>query len=88
MIFQEWEKHINAITGGRPYITIENDVDMFGPPIGFEFVNEYVPGDGVVIPKDPPVGCACSKESNCYDNRNKCCAMQFGYKFAYTKYRK
>lgn len=63
-------------------------MDMSGPPIGFKFVNDYIAGEGVEIPKDPPVGCSCSKGSNCYDERSKCCAMQSGYKFAYTKYRK
>ncbi|ODM96262.1 Histone-lysine N-methyltransferase SUV39H2 [Orchesella cincta] len=47
-------------------------------------------GDGVDIPKDPPVGCNCGKgPTSCYDERaTKCCAVQFEYKFAYTKYRK
>ncbi|CAL8109343.1 unnamed protein product [Orchesella dallaii] len=86
---QKWENHINSITGGHPKITIENDVDVTGPPIGFKFVNDYIAGEGVEIPKDPPVGCNCGKDAtSCYDERSKCCAMQFGYKYAYTKYRK
>ncbi|ODM88636.1 Histone-lysine N-methyltransferase SUV39H2 [Orchesella cincta] len=56
---EKWEKHINAVTGGRPKITIENEVDTSGPPIGFEFRNECVAGDGVSIPTDPPLGCHC-----------------------------
>ncbi|ODM88637.1 Histone-lysine N-methyltransferase SUV39H2, partial [Orchesella cincta] len=55
---EKWEKHINAVTGGRPKITIVNEVDTSGPPIGFEFRNEYVAGDGVSIPTDP-LGCDC-----------------------------
>ncbi|ODM98559.1 Histone-lysine N-methyltransferase SUV39H2 [Orchesella cincta] len=59
--FQEWESHINGITGGHPKITMENYVDLTGPPTAFEFVNDYVAGDGVDIPEDPPVGCNCGK---------------------------
>ncbi|ODN04495.1 Histone-lysine N-methyltransferase SUV39H2 [Orchesella cincta] len=87
---QEWESHINGITGGHPKITMENYVDLTGPPTAFEFVNDYVAGDGVDIPEDPPVGCNCGKGpiSCYYGSSTTCCAKQSGYKFAYTIYRK
>ncbi|ODM88213.1 Histone-lysine N-methyltransferase SUV39H2 [Orchesella cincta] len=86
---EKWEKHINSVTGGRPKITIVNEVDTSGPPIGFEFRNEYVAGDGVSIPTDPPLGCDCGNDpTSCYDGRSKCCAVKSGCKFAYTKSKK
>lgn len=63
---------------------------MSGPPINFQFINEYVAGEGVEIPTNPPMGCSCGEENgkNCYEGRDRCCAMQFGYKFAYTRFKK
>jgi histone-lysine N-methyltransferase SUV39H len=83
---KNWQVRVNAITKERPFIVVENDVDFTGPPEGFEFVNDYVPSAGILIPCDPPVGCTCNDA--CYENRGTCCAKQFGAQFAYTKFRK
>lgn len=80
---------MNRATGGFPQITVENEVEITPLPRDFNFVNSYVPGEGVEIPNAPPVGCQCgTRETSCYDARSQCCAFQFGQKFAYTKYRK
>ena len=77
---------MNDLSQGNPIIKVENDFDLEGPPDGFIYINDYVPGPGINIPDDPPVGCNC--QSSCYDNRNECCASQFGANFAYTPHRK
>ncbi|ODM99256.1 Histone-lysine N-methyltransferase SUV39H2 [Orchesella cincta] len=86
---KKWENHINMITGGRPKITIENEVDTSGPPIEFEFVNENVFANDVSIPTDSPLGCDCETDrTSCFGRKSKCCAMKSGYQFAYTKCRR
>ena len=80
--FQKWEAEINSVSNGKPKITIENNVDWEGPPENFVYISDYVTSGGISIPDDPPVGCSCT---NCYDNKNGCCAAAFGVKFAYNQ---
>jgi hypothetical protein len=37
-----------------PIISVENTVDLADIPANFTYVNDYVCGDGVIIPDDPP----------------------------------
>lgn len=78
-LLQEWEDEINASTLGATTITVENNVDLEGPPENFYYVNEYIPGSGVSIPEDPLVGCSCSQctEDSCT------CLKESGGNFAY-----
>lgn len=73
---------INLTTNGAPSIKVENQVDLAGPPPGFKYINEYIPGVGIDIPDDPPLGCSCEE---CFENRKDCCAPQFNSTFAYTQ---
>lgn len=80
MKLKEWEEHLNEVDKYKKLI-IENDVDLAGPPENFTYINQSIPGNSVIIPDDPPIGCECVA-CNC---RSKyCCGMQAGL-FAYTK---
>lgn len=69
-----WEVEINAVV--RDYtIQVENNIDLEGPPDSFAYTNKYIPGDGVIIPNDPPIGCACKK--NCLSS-DECCNQLAG----------
>lgn len=82
---KEWEKHLNAVSTDPAPITVENDVDLEGPPENFEYINDYKAGSGIVIPNDPVIGCECT---DCYSEKSQCCAVQFGVEFAYYKYKR
>ncbi|KAI5646014.1 SET domain-containing protein [Phthorimaea operculella] len=79
MALKDWEEHINQVDKCKK-LAVENDVDLAGPPVNFTYINESVPGVGVTIPTDPPIGCECSA---CNCRSKSCCGMQAGL-FAYT----
>lgn len=71
----DWENEMNSITKGKPSIKVENLVDLERAPAEFLYIDDYLPGSGVIIPEEPPIGCECA---NC-DSKTKCCyAMQDG----------
>ena len=37
---KEWEDEINEATVGQPRVTIENNVDLDEPPVGFTYVTQ------------------------------------------------
>jgi len=80
---KEWEKQINSISE-EAYISIENSVDLEGPPLNFTYINDYKPDKDIVIPDDPLVGCDCAPD--CYKNRDNCCAHQSGGQYAYSPF--
>lgn len=49
----KWQNDMAAVCGFS--ISVLNNVDFEGPPKRFYYVDECVPGKGVVIPNDPPV---------------------------------
>lgn len=71
---KEWETEMNIITKGKPIIQVENVVDLESAPQDFYYIEDYLPGNGVIIPDDPPIGCeckTCNSKTNCcfaYDN--------------------
>lgn len=77
----EWESEINSITKGKPTILVENLADLESAPQDFLYIEEYLPGNGVIIPDEPPIGCDCE---NC-DSRSKCCFAQYEGVFPYTQ---
>ncbi|XP_046427748.1 histone-lysine N-methyltransferase SUV39H2-like isoform X1 [Neodiprion fabricii] len=79
-LLKEWENEIRTITKDRPVIKVENDVDFEGPPQDFLYVDAYLPGKGVTIPEDPPIGCECLV----CEPKSICCGKQSGGSFAYT----
>ena len=82
---REWERNINKICSDPVPLQVENTVDLAKPPTNFIYINDYLPGKGISIPKDPLAGCECS---DCYLNQKSCCAHQMNSYFAYTKYAK
>lgn len=76
---KKWEDHLNQIDKSKK-IVVENLVDLAGPPENFTYIHQSIPGQGVVIPDDPPIGCKCD---NCNCRSNCCCGLQ-GETYAYT----
>lgn len=77
---RDWEQEINSITQGKPKIKIENSVDLESAPQDFFYIEDYLPGLGVIIPEEPPIGCDCT---DC-NSRAKCCYAQCEGSFPYT----
>lgn len=82
---QAFEQHINA-TDKSSNLTVENLVDFDGPPARFEYINDVFAGEGVTIPDDPRIGCACGA-GGC-NFRSQCCAKEANSTFAYNKKRR
>lgn len=82
---KDWENEIYSIVkklvNGAPPIKVINDVDLEGPPENFIYVNDYLPGEGVIIPEDPPFGCSC--EPTCSSLKKRCCPTTTGGVYAY-----
>ncbi|XP_072754974.1 suppressor of variegation 3-9 isoform X1 [Anoplolepis gracilipes] len=73
---QDWENEMNSITKNKPTIRVENLVDLESAPQDFYYIDNYLPGAGVIIPDDPPIGCECdSCESG---KKSGCCFAQNG----------
>nr|XP_050845732.1 histone-lysine N-methyltransferase SUV39H2-like isoform X2 [Vespula vulgaris] len=79
-LLKDWENEMNSISKGKPSIFVENLMDLEGPPEDFFYIEDYLPGEEVVIPEDPPIGCDCV---NCSSN-TKCCSVQSDSIFPYT----
>lgn len=79
MALKNWEEYLNQVDRCKK-LNIENNVDLVGPPENFTYINESIPGAGVVIPNEPPIGCECDA---CNCRSKSCCGMQAGL-FAYT----
>lgn len=77
---QQWQNDINK-SDKSSQITVENTVDFEKSPSSFEYINDCVAGEDVVIPNDPLVGCDC--EDGCSSHSN-CCGKQLGSKYAYN----
>ena len=67
-----WANEMNSIANGKPLIKVENIVDLEEAPQDFCYIDEYLPGDGVIIPDDPPIGCECK----ICNSKTKCCFAQ------------
>ncbi|KAG8035960.1 hypothetical protein G9C98_003086 [Cotesia typhae] len=76
----DWKREINSITNGKPIIGIENNVDLELAPTDFFYIEDYLPGAGVIIPDEPPIGCECT---SCNANSD-CCFQQNDSLFPYT----
>lgn len=79
MKLRQWEEHINQVDKSKKLV-VENIADLAGPPENFTYINQSIPGVGVVIPDEPPIGCECSA---CNCRSKTCCGMQGGL-YAYT----
>lgn len=77
---QDWENEMNNIAKGKPTIQVENLVDLEGAPQDFYYIDNYLPGAGVIIPDDPPIGCEC----DVCEAKSTCCFVQNGQSLPYT----
>lgn len=76
-----FEMEMNFLSTDDACITVENEVDLEEAPTSFMYLNDYLPGEGVTIPEDPPVGCDC--QPVCSPDAGNCCGKQSGSTFAY-----
>lgn len=77
---QDWENEMNSITKSKPMIRVENLIDLEGAPQDFYYIDNYLPGAGVIIPDDPPIGCEC----RICEAKSNCCFVQNGQSLPYT----
>lgn len=84
MSLNEWEKEMNSISKGKPMIRVENKIDLEKAPSNFFYIDEYLPGSGVVIPDEPPIGCECTDCSSPSDHQLCCFSTHGKYKTNYT----
>lgn len=77
----EWEKYINSVDSSSTLI-VENLVDFESPPTNFTYIKDRIPGEGVLIPDDPPIGCEC--KDGCSFKEKNCCGKMSSSEFAYT----
>lgn len=77
---EAWQNDINE-SDKSSKITVENNVDFEKSPSTFDYINDCVAGEGVVIPDDPLIGCDC--EDGC-SSKSNCCGKQLGSSYAYT----
>lgn len=79
MKLKHWEEHINQVDKSKKLV-VENNADLAGPPENLTYINQSIPGAGVIIPDEPPIGCDCVA---CNCRSKSCCGMQAGL-YAYT----
>ena len=79
---KEWEDTINKVNTDPAPITVENKVDLEGPPPQFVYINACKAMEGIDIPEDPMVGCECT---NCMETKKQCCGPNAGAEFAYLR---
>ncbi|XP_002734659.2 histone-lysine N-methyltransferase SUV39H2-like, partial [Saccoglossus kowalevskii] len=82
-LLRRWENELNNKCSDPASVKVINRVDLEGPPQNFMYINEYIPGPGILIPNDPLIGCECT---NCFENSESCCPTLPGAKFAYNRY--
>lgn len=74
---KQWQDTINAASQGKPYVVVENEVDLELPPPNFTYISRNIPGNGVTIPEDPLIGCDCY--SVCGLSSSTCVCRSNGY---------
>lgn len=82
---KEWENKINALNTDPAPITVENTVDLEGPPSTFFYINNYKPMSGITIPDDPIIGCSCT---DCIRTKKNCCGQNAGMESGYYRNRR
>lgn len=77
-----WECQLNAKRSHRGRITVENEVDLDGPPRDFIYINEYKVGAGITLTQ-VAVGCECQ---DCLAQpAGGCCPGASRHRFAYNE---
>ncbi|XP_075227913.1 histone-lysine N-methyltransferase SUV39H2-like isoform X1 [Lycorma delicatula] len=83
---KDWEDEMNTVSQDNAPLKVENNFDLEGPPQNFMYINDYIPGEKVEIPDDPPFGCSC--QSQCNQTKQNCCGRSSGGLFAYDRYKR
>uniref|UniRef100_A0A286XKW4 Histone-lysine N-methyltransferase n=1 Tax=Cavia porcellus TaxID=10141 RepID=A0A286XKW4_CAVPO len=78
---QRWEQELNAKRSHLGRITVENEVDLDGPPRAFMYINEYRVGEGITL-NQVAVGCEC--QDCLWAPTGGCCPGASLHKFAYN----
>ncbi|XP_073919229.1 histone-lysine N-methyltransferase SUV39H1 isoform X2 [Castor canadensis] len=78
---QRWEQELNAKRSHLGRITVENEVDLDGPPRAFVYINEYRVGEGITL-NQVAVGCEC--QDCLWAPTGGCCPGASLHKFAYN----
>ena len=61
-------------------------MDLEGPPRQMNYINSYMPKQGIVIPDDPPLGCECEGGACGLRTEKTCCPKMFGQLFPYNAF--
>ncbi|KAM5195860.1 histone-lysine N-methyltransferase SUV39H1 isoform 1-T1 [Hipposideros larvatus] len=78
---RRWEQELNAKRNHLGRITVENEVDLDGPPRAFVYINEYRVGEGITL-NQVAVGCEC--QDCLWAPAGGCCPGASLHKFAYN----
>nr|XP_055231698.1 histone-lysine N-methyltransferase SUV39H1 isoform X3 [Gorilla gorilla gorilla] len=78
---RRWEQELNAKRSHLGRITVENEVDLDGPPRAFVYINEYRVGEGITL-NQVAVGCEC--QDCLWAPTGGCCPGASLHKFAYN----
>lgn len=78
---RRWEQELNAKRSHLGRITVENEVDLDGPPRAFVYINEYRVGEGITL-NQVAVGCEC--QDCLWAPAGGCCPGASLHKFAYN----
>ncbi|KAF5399150.1 Histone-lysine N-methyltransferase SUV39H2 [Paragonimus heterotremus] len=57
---QVFQQKLNSVYVNEAPITVDNHVDSECPPVDFQPIPDYLPGQGVFLPTKAPVGCECT----------------------------
>ncbi|TNN05139.1 Histone-lysine N-methyltransferase SUV39H2 [Schistosoma japonicum] len=58
-----FEQKLNAVYVNEAPITVENSVDSECPPVEFQPIPDYLPGEDVFLPTKAPIGCECTLDN-------------------------
>lgn len=84
-VITDWEEYINKASEERCPLFVENYVDLETPPTPNDFVylKDFLPGQGIVFPEEPEVGCQCT---DCYSGKEQCCPQLANTTFMYNRH--
>ncbi|XP_018652383.1 putative histone-lysine n-methyltransferase, suv9 [Schistosoma mansoni] len=55
-----FQQKLNTVYSNEAPITVENSVDSECPPVEFQPIPDYLPGQDVFLPTKAPIGCECT----------------------------
>ncbi|VDO50853.1 unnamed protein product [Schistosoma margrebowiei] len=58
-----FQQKLNTVYSNEAPITVENSVDSECPPVEFQPIPDYLPGQDVFLPTKAPIGCECTMDN-------------------------